>query len=125
MVKVLRSFAIVSVMTACCLLYTAFQIELYRVSYSIQAKRQTLVRIQDVVEKVRIRVSKLKALEALEEKVQENNIPLIIPEEIKAFVSPQIEDPIERIQIPAKDSFFSLFEFVRNAHAKTILPKGE
>jgi len=84
-----------------------------------------LVRIQDVVEKVRIRVSKLKALEALEEKVQLHNIPLIIPEDVKAFVGPQIEKPLEKMQIPSKESFFSLFEFVRNAHAKTIFPKGE
>lgn len=125
MSRAFRSLAIVSVATACCLLYTALQIELYRVSYSIQEKRATLGHTQDLVEKMRIRVLRMKALDALEQKIQNQNIPLTIPLEVKSFEAPCIEQSCEKANLASKISPFSFFEFVRNAHAKTVTSKTE
>ncbi len=106
----------------CALLYVALQIELYRVSYSIQKKTQSLVQVQDSFEKARVSLFKLKALDILEKRIQEADMDLGLPSEVKTVEMKLLETSIPSLPVEIGKSPFSLLQFVREAQAKIVSP---
>ena len=122
MKKIFKILMMIASIVICALLYVALQIELYRVSYSIQKKTQTLVQVQDSFEKARVSLFKLKALDILEKRIQQSDMELGLPSEVKTVEVELPEANIPILPVETGKSPFSLLQFVREAQAKIVSP---
>lgn len=122
MKKIFKILMMIASIVICALLYVALQIELYRVSYSIQKKTQALVQVQDSFEKARVSLFKLKALDILEKRIQQSDMELGLPSEVKTVEVELPETNIPILPVETGKSPFSLLQFVREAQAKIVSP---
>lgn len=122
MKKIFKFLFMIAAITLCALFYVALQIELYRVSYSIHKKTQTLTHAQDEFEQVRVNLFKLKALDILEKRIQAAEMDLAFPGEVKTVEVVFPENNIPFVPIETGKSAFSLLQFVREAQAKIASP---
>ncbi len=123
MKKIFKLLFMIAAVTVCALFYVALQIELYRVSYAIHKKTQTLIHVQNDFEQARVKLFKLKALDILEKRIQDADMDFGLPGEIKTVQAVLPENKIPSVPIETGKSPFSLLQFVREAQAKIVSPE--
>ena len=109
--------------TVLLLLYVHEQISLFRVSYLIESKSETLVRLAEEHRQLKFELDQLKAPRLLEEKMKELSLQLTLPDEIRVVRTtiPEIETPVDNVSMqPATGRVFQfLGHWVDVAQAKT------
>lgn len=110
--------------TGSLLLYVHEQVEMLRVSYRIHSKSSSLSKRTEEYRRLKYDVTRLRSPEVLEKRLQELDLGLTLPKEIKTLrVQPPVFQP-ELSQAPVSatpvDQFFNfLGQWVQVAQART------
>jgi hypothetical protein len=107
------------------LVYVGIQTEIYRISYSVHEKKRVLRHTQDAFERMQMRVLRMKALDALEEKIQAAEMDLALPTEVKVLKVEMAESPASAARLDSGRTLFSIFQWVRDAHATVVAPEKD
>ena len=112
-----------SMITALLLLYVHERVEMLRVSYQIQKKSSQLSRRAEEYRRITFEVAQLRSPQNLEKRLEELSLPLTLPKQIQALrVSEQpaqSQVPPLPLQVPSRNFFDFLGQWIQIAHART------
>jgi len=115
----------VAVLTACLLVYVHEQITLFQISYTLNAKSQTLVDKRETFQRLKLEVNQLRAPDRLEAKIEELALNLALPQEIQIVRTPSMmplaSAAVQNVSVdPYTNRFFNLLgRWIDVAQAKT------
>ncbi len=105
------------------LLYVHEQVSLFRVSYLLDDRADTLSRLSEEYRSLKFEVDQLKAPRLLEEKIKLLSMDLTLPQEIRVVrtLAPKLEAPVQDLSESQASSrmFNMLGKWIGIAQAKT------
>ena len=120
----LRVVLMVAIATSCVVLYVHGQVAIFQVSYSLDAHARLLKERSEEFRRIKFEVDQLKAPRLLEEKMNQMNLELTLPRQVKVVRIPELpsvrEAALRRVapQSFSQSPFDFLGRWVKVAQAK-------